>query len=476
MSFSVAYYLLTSISLISTICQVIVITLSKLYNRLVFEILLMFFISSSFYSIGLLINYNTKDNIDRHLDEKVSSICETQSLIIIFFELSQYIWCTIIAHSIYFNVVLQTTNNNFNKFIYYLCGFLIPLAFLLVSLFSSSIGPAGYYCWLKTDYKHISNMVVSLEIVYYCMVWILILFSIFLCAKVIGYIKKEINKYKGNEEDLKNYYTYKRTLLFYSFSPLIILVPFTVFRTIDYFWKINNELLSKFGACLICSQGIILSICYGLNQDIKDAFFQTFKCIFCCDKSYLRITKQTSRRSSSIDGREFSTYNNRFNTLGSTFIDENGSDIFLRNSDGTENRDIENKQTTLLIRNSEDEKTKKKLEEFIKSSEIKANNQGENKNYLNNNENSKLEFKDINNKNDQIKLKHSHSDEEIDLNNNQNKINDINHNEQANQVKKKYSEILEDLKRKTLVDGKAAFSKRSSTKSSNSINETNEYY
>jgi hypothetical protein len=463
MGFSVAYYLLTSISLLSTISQVIVITLSKLYNRLVFEILLMFFISSTIYSIGLLINFNEDPNIEINDDYKVSNLCETQSLLIVFFELSQYIWCTIITHSIYYNVVLQTANNNFNKLVYYLCGFLIPLAFLLLSIFSSSIGPAGYYCWLKTGYKPVlPSFILSLEIIYYCIVWIMILYSIFLCVKVISYIKKEISKYKKNEQDIKNYYTYKRTLLFYSFSPLIILVPFTVLRTIDYFANITNDFMNKFGACLICSQGIILSICYGLNQDIKDAFTQTFKCIFCCNKEFLRVSKSGSSRSASTEGREFSNFNNRFNTLGSTFIDENGSDIFLRNSDGIDTRtsDVENSNTEFLIRNSDEDKTQRKLEEFISNSNSKVE-----KKQFNNLSNLKNNDKDFNSN-------HTQFNSNI---NNEEKHNKLDNNKSNNsKVKKTYSEIIEGLKRQTLTDNKAVFSKRSSNKSSSSINEVNE--
>ena len=245
--FNVFYYLLTLLSLISTIVQIIIISYKKLYKSFLFELLLNFFIFSSIFSLSLMIyNMDRKQNIketniennyknfvneqnfelneSRNLenyfknDNNISNInyenyfagndfentnnisCQIQGSLISFFEIGQYLWASLVSNSIYYNIVEYKTNqeefNNSLRTLYYIISYLTPTIFTSTAFFTNSIGPSGNFCWIN-DINNGSKQLHIYQIViislYHAFQVFIILINFITTFRVINYIRRELN-------------------------------------------------------------------------------------------------------------------------------------------------------------------------------------------------------------------------------------------------------------------------------------------
>lgn len=363
----ILYYCLASISIAANTIQVIAILKNKLYRKLLFELILVFYISSIIFSFSFLLTFNE----DLYNEDRIASkLCIAQSALISFFEISENIFLTNIAFSIYFNIIVfnSKTPDKIKKiihFCYYAFGYGIPAIFVIISFISDSYGLSGRYCWLKmnvvnkneqfnenlidfndskkinndfsirdrannsrfTDYSDkeskyvyvIPSITINLEIVYYFFQWITIIINFIICMKVILYIKKELTKYSEELSTLSSQYNnYKKTLLIYSLSPLFILLPFTINRTISFIWDFKSLILLDVFTCFYTAQGLYYTIIFSFNPEQRESLLSLFERCFNCSQ-IKRNSSNSTNSNNSLFSEDVNLNNSRKFGLNSNF-------------------------------------------------------------------------------------------------------------------------------------------------------------
>jgi hypothetical protein len=228
----------------------------------------------------MLTNITYLINIIRVDEILNSTLCKIQGFGMIWFELSQSIWATLIAYSISKNVinydkkVEKTQLSTRIGFIF--LGYVSPLFLSLFAYFSDMIGPSGNWCWINTSEQD-TKAYVYVMIVYGIM-WLMFFISVFLIVKVVHFLR---NLYiSQNEKELIIKYTSK--LRIFPLIQMLTLIPCTIQRSLDFFgikiWDWSEYLI----IILISSQGFLYAIVYGFNPKVRNIVSQFVQKFICC--------------------------------------------------------------------------------------------------------------------------------------------------------------------------------------------------
>jgi heme/copper-type cytochrome/quinol oxidase subunit 2 len=273
---------------------------------------------------------NETDNEQRE-DQRYSHLmCSIQANLMIFFELGQFFWGSAITNSIYLNVINfskrhQETKNKHSRIAYYIIGIFLPLIYVICILSLGYSGPAGHYCWIKTNNNTTSEIV--LVSIYLLIIWGNILYNFKVIFNIIGFIRKE---FQFDEEGVKVINSYKRGLIVYPIACVVIVGPATFFRVIGFFTKVELQFIQEIFTLIVCLQGFVYSIGYGLNKQIIAVIVPTVKMIFCC-KSISDSADNTSN--SNIDilttGTHKRTTTTTINVMNTIHKDSFISDTYI---------------------------------------------------------------------------------------------------------------------------------------------------
>lgn len=287
-----------SVTMTVLVFLIIVFLANKLYKTLLYELILYLFIACFFNTLSIVI-YHFNEDSDYLLDE---SICKLQAFLMITFEFSQHLWASIIAHSIYQNVVRfdkETIDDEtfYYRVIYIMLGFFLPLTLTVLAYFLDDLGPSTNYCWFST--AHDMDRVKVPSVLYYFILWLLIVYNFIVTYRIIRFIYSEFN-FNDNERMIVR--SYIKGLLKYPLVPLVVLVPATVKRLIELFFGIDNVYIHYIFILIVSMQGMIYSITYGYNPEIISILKQNCRRLCCGKKAEVHEIKNAEYTSFEGDG------------------------------------------------------------------------------------------------------------------------------------------------------------------------------
>lgn len=270
------YYSILACSILGVCIQLVLIGTHKLLKKHFFQIIFNFFICNLLMSLSLTIQFIDFDEI---IDEN-SLLCQLQGFTMIYFELGQFFWSSIISHSITVNVINADHSSQESisiKAIYYIIGYLGPLVLVLFIYFFDFIGDAGHYCWISTITEDLRHEIILA--IYFTVVWVTIIYNIVTVIKFIRFMRQEFDKDEEFKQVVK---PYKTSLLIYPVASLVIVLPATIYRLLSYFIYLESYAFSVIFTLLVCTQGIWYSIGYGLNNEISSIAKSCFMQFICC--------------------------------------------------------------------------------------------------------------------------------------------------------------------------------------------------
>lgn len=204
-------------------------------------------------------------------------ICQTQGFLMMWFELSQAVWATLISHSVYNNIINDDNELTGAKRVkYVLIGFIIPLMASISLLMTKQLGYAKYWCWIDTTTNIYLRKIIYSAI--FGFLWLLFFFSFYFIYKVIRFLEKHYTK---NDEKEVIYKYIKRIRLF----PIIqvsCMIPGTLSRFLQIF-GITHIFFDYLNVIFISMQGLLYSLVFGFNPIIKTQVKELFqRCCNCC--------------------------------------------------------------------------------------------------------------------------------------------------------------------------------------------------
>lgn len=288
-TFQILYLSFLSVSLLGVIIQILINLINKLYKSMLYQLLLCFFINCMCLTGVYMMNYlpqkvADEDDTQQSQDPDVTILCPIQSYLMIFFEIGQFLWGAAITNSMYNNVIdyskrNQEKKNKRSKIAYYVLNFTIPVIFVICVAALNFGGPAGHYCWIKSNKSKDIPSIVLISI-YIGIIWMIILYNSILVYKIVRFIREQ---FEFDEEGRRIISEYKKGLICYPITCVIVVGPASVYRLVTYFLDIHSQEVLDIFTLIVCLQGLFYSIGYGLNTHIKSVIIPTLKAIFCCD-------------------------------------------------------------------------------------------------------------------------------------------------------------------------------------------------
>lgn len=129
------------------------------------------------------------------------------------------------------------------------------------------------------------------------MIWTMIIYNIILTVRLIKFLETEI---KNSGNDINDFSSYKRSLLLYPITTLVILIPCSIKRFLDYVIGKEVPVIDDIFTIIVCLQGFFFSFAYGLNKELYEAVTPTIKMVFCCQKHLIKHRKSNSKSGNSI--------------------------------------------------------------------------------------------------------------------------------------------------------------------------------
>ena len=249
-------YMLLSANLVSALSCIFIILAYKLLKLKMFSFRLVVYISTSdlIHSIALM------------LPQKPNMLCIIQAMLVEYSSLSEILWTSIMAYSIYQAVINQDPNVEGKEKKFLLIGYGIPILFAFLPLSTYSYGYGLGWCWIthkKYDY-----------------LWTIFSFYIFLVVvlmfNTISYVivhRKVTADMKAStlpEADLKINYDLLLRLKFYPLILLVCYTPVAVRRTYELLFPSSESFwLVWISGFSISITGFLNLVVYGLSKDVK---------------------------------------------------------------------------------------------------------------------------------------------------------------------------------------------------------------
>lgn len=193
-----------------------------------------------------------------------SSLCDYQGLLMLWFDLSQYIWSILINHSVH-QYTINFDSNHPDKIPLntvlgeIIIGYALPFAYSLLFYSLNYLGNSGDYCWIKEEDEFIAPILIT-----YSIIWAIIITNIVYALTVISYISR---LKKEDREIAQNSHV---KLLYYPIIQIIITFPATICRLLLFFTEFAQieparTILQCIALMLFLSTGICILFVFRKN-------------------------------------------------------------------------------------------------------------------------------------------------------------------------------------------------------------------
>ena len=249
--------LLGSMSILSSFFNMAMFILIKSVRTEATELIFYLSIACILTNISYIMNF-TENPLDSS-----TAICQAQGFLMIWFDMSQAIWATLISYSVYNNIINDDTNHNAYKRIrYILIGFLLPFLLSLTALLLKLLGYAKYWCWIDlTADKNIRNII---YISMYSLFWCSSFLSFYYIQKVINFLEKNYT----NKQEKEIIYKYIKRIRLFPIIQLTCLIPWTISPILELF-GMKNKFFEYLSVTVYSLEGLLYSIVFGFNPIIS---------------------------------------------------------------------------------------------------------------------------------------------------------------------------------------------------------------
>ena len=257
-----------SLSIVSCIFNLVMFLFLEGVKSEATELIFYLSISSIITNISYIMNFE-----DKGISDGRNAVCQIQGFLILWFDLSQVIWATLVCYSVYLYIVINSEYNKCRRIKYIIIGFIIPFAISLALLCFGLVGSGKYFCWLDID----KNINYVLGIIIYCFSWIFFFFSIYFIQRVIFFLEKNFTD-KQEKEIICNYI---QKIRIYPIIQCLSILPTTISFMFSEDVLKRNIIFDYWDTIFISLQGLFYTIVFGLNPIIKNRIQEILhKC--CC--------------------------------------------------------------------------------------------------------------------------------------------------------------------------------------------------
>ena len=221
--------------------------------------------------LGYIFGWDNKDN---------PKMCQSQAIMIIIGEMSQYFWSTLIIYTLY------DTLYNFEhaskasvmkrRIIHFLIGFGIPIIIAIIAKICTFTGESdkGYWCSIQS-----SNGSKPFLIVLFVIIWLSIFLNMYLLFKVKSFFKILLLK---EERHIVNKDLQKLTC--YPIIQMIAVLPDSLGKLIMLFKYDKIKIIKTITLIVTLLQGLCIAIIFGAVSNV-------LKRLFCCKKEKVEISE-----------------------------------------------------------------------------------------------------------------------------------------------------------------------------------------
>ncbi|CAG9320960.1 GCR1_1 [Blepharisma stoltei] len=254
----------------------------------VFAFRLVFYLASVdvFISISFMIPYDKGNSVR----------CRIQGAAITYFTLSEVLWTSVIAHTLYSSAIKNASFENYHLK-YCLFSFGIPLIATIIPWIGDFYGPSNGWCWIVHDKGNegYHTYLICLKLaLFYIPLWLVIIYNFAVYMKII-------RKLQENEGSFHEHTNIRRVLIMkLRLYPLVLMVcqgPVSVFRLFSFsdegYAPFELVLLSGIG---ICINGFLNAVIYGLTRQVRKEIAK----IICKYKTEGRPERETMTQSLKI--------------------------------------------------------------------------------------------------------------------------------------------------------------------------------
>ena len=218
--------------------------------------------------LGYIFGWDNKDN---------SKMCQSQAIMIIIGEMSQYFWSTLIIYTLY------DTLYNFEhaskasvmkrRIIHFLIGFGIPIIIAIIATICTFTGKSDQDYWCSIQSK-------PFLIVLFVIIWLSIFLNMYLLFKVKSFFKILLLK---EERHIVNKDLHKLTC--YPLIQMIAVLPDSLGKLIMLFKKGTSiKIIQTITLIVTLLQGLCIAIIFGAVSNV-------LKRLFCCKKEKVEISE-----------------------------------------------------------------------------------------------------------------------------------------------------------------------------------------
>ena len=218
--------------------------------------------------LGYIFGWDNKDN---------SKMCQSQAIMIIIGEMSQYFWSTLIIYTLY------DTLYNFEhaskasvmkrRIIHFLIGFGIPIIIAIIATICTFTGKSDQDYWCSIQSK-------PFLIVLFVIIWLSIFLNMYLLFKVKSFFKILLLK---EERHIVNKDLQKLTC--YPIIQMIAVLPDSLGKLIMLFKKGTSiKIIQTITLIVTLLQGLCIAIIFGAVSNV-------LKRLFCCKKEKVEISE-----------------------------------------------------------------------------------------------------------------------------------------------------------------------------------------
>ncbi len=262
---------LGGLSILSSFFNISVFVLFENVRTEATELIFCLSISCIMTNISYIMHFSEDPTVSK------TGICQIQGFLMIWFEISQAIWATLISYSLYNNIINNDNKySNFKRVQYIIMGFVAPFFMSLSSFVTSLIGFSGYWCWIDMTYSvNIKRIIYSMIFIFF---WTLFFFSFYFIRSVINFLEKNYT----NKTEKELIYKYIKKIRLYPMIQVMCMIPCSLNRLIQIF-GLHLEFFDYLIVIFISIQGFLYGLVFGFEPIIKDQLKEFFqKCCKCC--------------------------------------------------------------------------------------------------------------------------------------------------------------------------------------------------
>lgn len=306
----VFYYSVGVFSIVASLFLIAAYAFYKEIRTRSFELIVYLSVSLIITNISYIMHYN---KIVDPTPSRWDFFCLAQATLMTTGEISQTLFTTFIAYSIYTNIVYfqevkqeerlaKEQREYTSRITYILVGFGIPLLIGLGFIPAGVYGKSNHWCWLATPYfyqlpdsdqskPYNIKIVPEVGIVYYCLIWTLQITNYYFFFSTISILD-------SNVEDKAYVSHYIRKLIQFPLIQLFIVFPQTITKFL-LTQNLRDLTLPAISVCLITVQGLLYSFSYGYNNSIRKKLKLILKIVFCscCNDSEENRNRLTEKLS-----------------------------------------------------------------------------------------------------------------------------------------------------------------------------------